>query len=129
MTQMYYRNASAAIICFDLTDLDSFKRVDYWLRQLRQFEQSCRVFLCGTKLDLLENEEKDYATDNILFYQANDQVLKNKLENNSINNPINEEEIEVYCKHNDIINYLPTSSKSGYNVDEIFQGKYKIDIK
>lgn len=33
---MYYRNASAAIICFDITSEDSFTKMKDWVDELKQ---------------------------------------------------------------------------------------------
>jgi GTPase SAR1 family protein len=34
--QMYYRNASAAIVCFDITNEDSFTKMKDWVEELKQ---------------------------------------------------------------------------------------------
>ncbi|RWS28424.1 ras-related protein Rab-24-like isoform X2, partial [Leptotrombidium deliense] len=93
MSRMYYRNARAAIVCFDLTDATSFERCKFWIHELIQQEESCKLYLCGTKRDLIEADpskrmvsEKaiaDYAT------LVNAQVFE-------------------------------TSSKTGENVDQLF---------
>lgn len=33
---IYYRDAAAALLVFDITDKDSFERVKAWVRELRQ---------------------------------------------------------------------------------------------
>ncbi|KAI9591753.1 ras family-domain-containing protein [Syncephalis fuscata] len=53
MTKMYYRAASAAILCYSLTDPESLDRCRRWANELRQCEPSCRLFLCGVKADLV----------------------------------------------------------------------------
>ncbi|KXJ18182.1 ras-related protein Rab-24 [Exaiptasia diaphana] len=54
MSAMYYRSARAAIICYDLTDDGSFTKAKFWVDQLKDAEPECRIYLCGTKLDLIE---------------------------------------------------------------------------
>ncbi|XP_025094045.1 ras-related protein Rab-24-like isoform X2 [Pomacea canaliculata] len=59
MSRIYYRGARAAILCFDLTDKSSFDRVRFWIGELRQHESECKIYLCGTKYDLIaEDPEK-----------------------------------------------------------------------
>lgn len=76
MTKIYYRNADAAIVCFgesqfaqgvfcffsetlffflspDLTNAGSFDKVKYWVQEVQTQEPNCKIFLCGTKKDLL----------------------------------------------------------------------------
>ncbi len=54
MSRLYYRGAKAAIICYDVTCRDSWHRLEHWVNELLKFEQSCRVYICATKKDLLE---------------------------------------------------------------------------
>ncbi|KAL3864008.1 hypothetical protein ACJMK2_005720 [Sinanodonta woodiana] len=54
MVKLYYRDATAAILCFDLTDKTSFDRVRFWAGELKQLEKDCKLFLCGTKKDLVD---------------------------------------------------------------------------
>jgi len=56
MSKIYYRNAWAAIVCYDLTDLSSWEKAKFWVQELRHNEPNCRVYFCGTKSDLLEND-------------------------------------------------------------------------
>lgn len=51
---MYYRNASAAIVCFDITNEDSFTKMKDWVEELKQNvppEQLIIAIAC-TKSDL-----------------------------------------------------------------------------
>nr|XP_032834046.1 ras-related protein Rab-24 [Petromyzon marinus] len=52
MSRVYYRGARAAVVCYDLTDERSFERARFWTDELRRCEPECRIYLCGTKLDL-----------------------------------------------------------------------------
>ena len=36
MINMYYRDAIGAIICYDLTNEQSFKSVEYWVREMKE---------------------------------------------------------------------------------------------
>ncbi|CAB4033434.1 Ras-related Rab-24 [Paramuricea clavata] len=94
MSSMYYRNAKAALICFDLTDASSFEKADYWVKQILTNEPNCKMYLCGTKLDLIEDEIKERA------------VSKNSVEHFA--KGCNAEVFE-------------TSSKTGTNVGALFE--------
>ena len=52
LTPMYYRNAMAAIIIFDLTNNESFKAVNGWIDELRDNSPETLIAICGNKLDL-----------------------------------------------------------------------------
>lgn len=55
MTRTYYRGAKAAVVCFDLVETSTFQRAKHWVRELRSIEENCKVYLCGTKKDLIED--------------------------------------------------------------------------
>ncbi|CAN2390011.1 RAB24, partial [Pristimantis euphronides] len=57
MSRIYYRGAKAAIVCYDLTDRTSFERVKFWVNELHNFEEHCKIYICGTKSDLVENDK------------------------------------------------------------------------
>ncbi|XP_075774836.1 ras-related protein Rab-24 isoform X2 [Pelodiscus sinensis] len=63
MSRMYYRGARAAIVCYDLTDSSSFRRAQFWVNELQTFEENCRIYLCGTKSDLLEEDRRKRGVD------------------------------------------------------------------
>uniref|UniRef100_A0A672HLS0 Ras-related protein Rab-24 n=1 Tax=Salarias fasciatus TaxID=181472 RepID=A0A672HLS0_SALFA len=53
MSRIYYRGARAAIVCYDLTDSSSFQRARFWVKELQNCEEFCKIYLCGTKNDLI----------------------------------------------------------------------------
>ena len=59
MTSLYYRDASATIICYDIGDEKSFTSVHYWITETQnnntQAEEGNENFvmaLCGNKSDI-----------------------------------------------------------------------------
>ncbi|CAG0914069.1 unnamed protein product [Notodromas monacha] len=57
MSRIYYRGAKAAIVCYDLTDADSFREAQFWAQELLKQEDACKIYLCGTKADLTRGPE------------------------------------------------------------------------
>ncbi|KAJ1795102.1 hypothetical protein LPJ67_000249 [Coemansia sp. RSA 1938] len=61
MTQMYYRGANAVVLVYDITNEDSFKDVDTWLRRNIDLDDTV-LLLVGNKLDLApEKRQVDYT--------------------------------------------------------------------
>lgn len=59
---MYYRDAQAAIIVFDLTDPESFEACEFWANELvRSRGKECKLILVGNKLDCPRQVPKDKA--------------------------------------------------------------------
>ncbi|XP_028668727.1 ras-related protein Rab-24 [Erpetoichthys calabaricus] len=94
MSRIYYRGAKAAIVCYDLTDSSSFQRAKFWVKELQNCEEHCKIYLCGTKSDLVEDDRSMRKVD---FHDVQDYA----------------DEIKAQL--------FETSSKSGHNVDELFQ--------
>ncbi|XP_027886998.1 ras-related protein Rab-24 isoform X1 [Xiphophorus couchianus] len=94
MSRIYYRGARAAVVCYDLTDSSSFQRARFWVKELQNCEEHCKIYVCGTKSDLIEGER---ALRQVDFHDAQDFA----------------EDVGAQ--------YFETSSKTGKNVDELFQ--------
>ncbi|XP_029184570.1 ras-related protein Rab-24-like isoform X2 [Acropora muricata] len=94
MSAMYYRSARAAVLCYDLTDRTSFDKAKYWVDQLKAAEPDCRIYLCGTKLDLIEEA-----------------ILPREVQTKAAVNYGKEIGADVF----------ETSSKRGFNVDKVFE--------
>mmetsp|Transcript_10090 Transcript_10090/g.11797 ORF Transcript_10090/g.11797 Transcript_10090/m.11797 type:complete len:208 (-) Transcript_10090:944-1567(-) len=65
---IYYRDADAALLVFDITDVDSFKRVKKWVRELKQMAgKEIVIVIAGNKVDRERDrqvplaESEDYA--------------------------------------------------------------------
>ncbi|KAJ4454731.1 putative Ras-related protein Rab-24 [Paratrimastix pyriformis] len=94
ISRLYYRNAGAAIICYDMTDASSFARAKFWVNELLASEKNCLIFLAGTKQDLITQESYPCAV------------------------PLRDAK-----KYAETVNatVFETSSKTGHNVEELFQ--------
>ena len=61
MIKMYYKNAHAAIVVFDVTNIQSFDKAQSWVDELIENTNSNTVIaLCGNKVDLEENRKVSY---------------------------------------------------------------------
>ncbi|KAG7306697.1 hypothetical protein JYU34_008122 [Plutella xylostella] len=93
MTRMYYRGAHAAIVCYEPGSLASWTRTRYWLQELKTVEENCKIYLCGTKRDLLDS--------------------------GAVTRAVDEDIVATYCQ--ELHGHFLTSSKTGESVDELFQ--------
>lgn len=46
---MFFREAHAALVCYDLADPVSFQKVSFWISQLLEKEPTCAVYVVGNK--------------------------------------------------------------------------------
>lgn len=56
LVPMYYRNANAAFIVFDISQRRSFEDVRSWFEEVRQTNPDCLLVLCGNKVDLADRQ-------------------------------------------------------------------------
>ena len=97
LNAIYYQNAVGALIVYDVTIPETFKKVKDWVTTLREIVDKNIIFvIAGNKLDL------------------SDKDLINK----------NEEIINDYCQRENCKHFY-TSAKTGYNVDETFDCLFK----
>ena len=61
LTPMYYRNAMAAIVVFDVTNQESFDAVKGWVDEIRENTGDTILAICGNKTDL--ESERVVSTD------------------------------------------------------------------
>lgn len=60
ITRMYYRDSHGVIICFDITNQESFEQCDFWLKDIEKHAPEKAIkFLCGLKSDLADIREVD----------------------------------------------------------------------
>ncbi|KAJ8683830.1 hypothetical protein QAD02_019622 [Eretmocerus hayati] len=61
MAPMYYRNANAAFLVFDITQAQTFTAVKSWVTELKaNVEETMVLILIGNKLDLVDKREVDF---------------------------------------------------------------------
>ena len=76
ITYQFYRQADGIILAFDLTNENSFRNVRVWLQSIYKF---CEVekpkILVGNKVDLLENGQSIFATEDAVSKLINDHKM------------------------------------------------------
>jgi len=101
---MYYRNAQAALVVYDLTKPTSLVKAKHWVAELqRQASPGIVIALVGNKLDLTSDgvgggEEV-----------GGDEDARK----------VSTEEAKTYAEEESLL-FFETSAKTGYNVTEVF---------
>ena len=57
ITTGHYRQACGALLVFDVTDLDSYESLHYWVNQLREnSSEHIQICLMANKIDLVQEQ-------------------------------------------------------------------------
>eukprot|EP00768_Dysnectes_brevis_P001450 gnl/Dysnectes_brevis/1373_a1544_3420.p1 GENE.gnl/Dysnectes_brevis/1373_a1544_3420~~gnl/Dysnectes_brevis/1373_a1544_3420.p1 ORF type:complete len:193 (+),score=30.92 gnl/Dysnectes_brevis/1373_a1544_3420:50-628(+) len=88
LAPMYYRGAPAAVVVYDITVPDTFRRAKDWVEELKAGGNPPKVIaLAGNKSDLSDrraitfNEAREYAVSNgLLFFETSAKLSTNVVE-------------------------------------------------
>ncbi|KAI8479775.1 Ras- protein Rab-24 [Branchiostoma belcheri] len=121
MSKIYYRGAKAAVVCYDLTDDASFERAKFWVKELNDNEEACKVYLCGTKLDLVQENRKARKVDYHMTTDYADGELFEKVAEGFARDPANRQTVQISSS---VPQYPSTSfNKGAENFQVTEQGK------
>lgn len=100
LIQSIYRNVKCVLFCFDVTNINTFNNLNFWIKQSLEFlDKNCIKCIVGTKIDLQNNRKVEYlnamifaAKNNMVYYEISS---KN---NNGIDELFNNLNLEVVNK-------------------------------
>lgn len=109
LAPMYYRNAQAALVVYDLTKPTSLVKAKHWVAELqRQASPGIVIALVGNKLDLANDSSA--ATEDEDGQDGDDSGNARK---------VSTAEAQSYAEEESLL-FFETSAKSGHNVTEVF---------
>ncbi|CEP14583.1 hypothetical protein [Parasitella parasitica] len=109
LAPMYYRNAQAAIVMYDITKSSTLDKAKGWVKELqRQANSQIVIALVGNKLDLVQENRSEQNED------ADEQ------DGNGTSRQVTFEEASAYASEAGLL-FFETSAKTAANVDEVFR--------
>ncbi|KAL3235047.1 GTP-binding protein YPT52 [Nakaseomyces bracarensis] len=96
LAPMYYRNANAALVVYDVTQPDSLKKAQMWVQELQNKvgDDDLVIYLVGNKIDLVADDQDKRQVD--------------------------VEDGEAYAKEQKLL-FKEVSAKTGDGIKDIFQ--------
>jgi Ras-related protein Rab-5C len=105
---MYYRNAQAALVVYDLTKPTSLIKAKHWVAELqRQASPGIVIALVGNKLDLTTEATTADGDDDADGDDSGDA------------RKVSTDEAKAYAEEESLL-FFETSAKTGHNVTEVF---------
>ncbi|GAN07085.1 GTP-binding protein ypt5 [Mucor ambiguus] len=106
LAPMYYRNAQAAIVMYDITKSSTLDKAKGWVKELqRQANSQIVIALVGNKLDLVEGGSEQQDDD--------------EQDDSSTSRQVTYEEASAYASEAGLL-FFETSARTAANVDEVF---------
>ncbi|KAG9675390.1 putative rab GTPase Vps21/Ypt51, partial [Aureobasidium melanogenum] len=114
LAPMYYRNAQAALVVYDLTKPSSLVKARHWVAELqRQASPGIVIALVGNKFDLCGEEGQDAEEDTAAEAAAGED------EDGADARKVSTREAKSYADEENLL-FFETSAKNGTNVTEVF---------
>lgn len=116
---MYYRNAQAALVVYDLTKPTSLTKAKHWVAELqRQASPGIVIALVGNKLDLCAETTGDAAADDDATENGADAGEAEPAEDGDARK-VSTREAKSYAEEESLL-FFETSAKTGSNVADVF---------
>ncbi|KAL3453794.1 ras family-domain-containing protein [Aspergillus insuetus] len=125
LAPMYYRNAQAALVVYDVTKPSSLTKAKHWVAELqRQASPGIVIALVGNKLDLTSDGSGDTEADTERDPGAEGEDAGENQEEQEDNTPgdarkVSTREASTYAEEESLLFY-ETSAKTGLNVVDVF---------
>ncbi|KAI0361752.1 GTP-binding protein ypt5 [Trametes cingulata] len=125
LAPMYYRNAQAAVVVYDVTKASSLEKAKTWVKELqRQANPNIVIALAGNKIDLVNSSstsasstpESEDEADDATATPGNDSAPSGEPESLR---QVPRDEAEAYAQEAGLL-FFETSAKTGEGVVEIF---------
>lgn len=129
LAPMYYRNAQAALVVYDITRASSLDKAKSWVKELqRQANPHIVIALCGNKLDLVSRPSGHLRKPNVAEGEDDEEEEVQQeeglddLDDGEDVKPtrqVSTEEAKAFAEENHLL-FFETSAKLGENVNEVF---------
>ena len=124
LAPMYYRNAQAALVVYDLTKASSLVKARHWVAELqRQASPGICIALVGNKIDLVNGEEEASTSNRASGGDdANEDDEEDGPEDGddgTVQRKVSTAEAKKFAEEEGLL-FFETSAKTGGNVTEVF---------
>ncbi|EIW72575.1 hypothetical protein TREMEDRAFT_66953 [Tremella mesenterica DSM 1558] len=124
LAPMYYRNAAAAVVVYDITKSASLEKAKAWVKELqRQANPNIIIALVGNKLDLVSDTPSEPPTDGLEVErdEEDEETTPKPAEKTEEGDSrqVSIAEAETYAKECGLL-FFEASAKVGTNVNEVF---------
>lgn len=113
ISQLFFRDADCAIICFDLTDQNSITDIPDWIKRVQDEVPSCHLFAVATKTDLYSSDKEKMMNDakaQLTQYNFENYFMTSSLKKEGVNE-VFQQAGELYSQKGEISKLRETNEK------------------
>ncbi|EMD00768.1 hypothetical protein BAUCODRAFT_182526 [Baudoinia panamericana UAMH 10762] len=111
LAPMYYRNAQAALVVYDVTKASSITKAKHWVAELqRQASPGIVIAFVGNKVDLCDDDAPEGEAAEGGEAEGEEDATVRK---------VSFKEAKAYAEEENLL-FFETSAKTGHNVSEVF---------
>ncbi|KAJ1909721.1 hypothetical protein IWQ60_011024, partial [Tieghemiomyces parasiticus] len=126
-TRLNDKNAFAAVLCYDLTDIRTLFHVVNWIEEIRSTTPDCVLYLCGLRNDrVARKDDDDPPADSPTQTTSSTSVSPNELHHyhrwalTRHHRPGYFSALREFCLKYDVSGVYETSAVTGANVQALF---------
>ncbi|KAF9114736.1 hypothetical protein BGX27_009960 [Mortierella sp. AM989] len=127
LAPMYYRNAQAAVVVYDVTKASSLEKAKSWVKELqRQANPNIVIALTGNKVDLVSTGRRGRRTGSNDTDEEDEEQDAQELDvdeedddDYGVSRQVPTEEASAYAQESGLL-FFETSAKNGEGVAEVF---------
>ena len=120
---MYYRNAQAAVVVYDITKAASLEKAKSWVKELqRQANPNIVIALAGNKVDLVQPKSPAAGTSSDAEDEPDDATAtpgEAGAAESELPRQVPTEEAQAYAQEAGLL-FFETSAKTGEGIVELF---------
>lgn len=117
LAPMYYRNAQAALVVYDITKASSLTKAQHWVAELqRQASPGIVIALVGNKLDLVNSAE---STSEPTIESDEEAQVADLADDENDARKVPSKTARAYAEEESLL-FFETSAKTGERVAEVF---------
>ncbi|ODN90167.1 rab family protein [Cryptococcus wingfieldii CBS 7118] len=120
LAPMYYRNAQAAVVVYDITKASSLEKAKAWVKELqRQANANIVIALVGNKSDLVSASTSPASPAEGEDGEESEEAAEASASGEEDARQVSTAEAEQYAKESGLL-FFEASAKTGKNVNEVF---------
>ena len=112
ITSSYYRGTHGCVVVFDVNDLLTFEKINFWLNELKNEKQQPEIIIFGNKTDLNQERVTQEMIDNFVKQNGNIKIMYGSAKTGEGIEGLFQQLIESIYHNKDIMSRMRTTTNT-----------------